>query len=153
MATMEEKIYADYIGAMKAKNKPLSDFLSYIRSEMKNAAINSKKDKLEDNEVLAVFIKHKKRLQDTLTAIQSSGKQDAIDEAKREITLVEAYLPKSMDESELIQIIDQVIKDTGAASMKDMGKVMKEVSAKVGARAEASKISALVKGKLSGQAG
>jgi uncharacterized protein len=151
MSTMEEKIYADYISAMKTKNKPLIDFLSYIRSEMKNAAINAKKDKLEDNEVLAVFIKQKKRLQDTLAAIQSSGKQEAIDEAKREIVLVEAYLPKGMEESELIQIIDQVIKDTGAASMKDMGKVMKEVSAKVGVRAEAAKISALVKGKLSGQ--
>jgi uncharacterized protein YqeY len=148
---MEERIYTDYISAMKTKNKPLVDFLSYIRSEMKNAAISAKKDKLQDDEVLMVFTKHKKRLQDTLAAIQSSGKQEAIDDAKREISLVETYLPKSMDEVELIKIIDQVIKDTGAASMKDMGKVMKEVSVKVGARAEASKISALVKGKLSGQ--
>lgn len=149
MATMEENIYADYVGAMKAKNKPLVDFLSYIRSEMKNAAINAKKDKLEDKEVLAVFSKQKKRLQDTLAAIQTSNKQEAIDDVKREIALVDTYLPKGLDESELIAVIDQIIKDTGASSMKDMGKVMKEVTAKVGAKAEASKVSALVKGRLS----
>jgi len=149
MATMEEKIYTDYVSAMKAKNKPLIDFLSYIRSEMKNAAINAKKDKLEDKEVLAVFSKQKKRLQDTLAAIQSSNKQEAIDDVKREIGLVDTYLPKGMDESELIKVIEQAIRDTGAGSMKDMGKVMKEVTAKVGAQAEASKISALVKAKLS----
>ena len=146
---LEEKIYQDYVAALKAKDKHKTDFLSLIRAELKNHAINLKKEKLEDDEVLAVLKKQQKRLQDAKESIASSQRQDLIDNIEQELAIVSEYLPEPLQEEELAKIIDSVIAETGASSMKDMGRVMKEVLAKVGAQADSKKVSQLVKDKLS----
>jgi hypothetical protein len=149
---LEEKIYKDYVDALKVKNKHRADFLSLIRAEIKNAAIVLKKDKLDDNEVMVVLKKQKKRLEDAKESFLASGRVDAIEELKLEITSIEEYLPKAIDQDELLKIITAVIAQTQAVSMKDMGKVMKEVTAQAGPAADAKIISQLVKAKLSGSA-
>ncbi|MEI8348567.1 MAG: GatB/YqeY domain-containing protein [Candidatus Omnitrophota bacterium] len=145
---LEEKIYKDYIEALKAKDKHKTVFLSFMRAELKNSALALKKDKLEDNEVLAVFKKQKKHLEETKETISSSGRVDAISEVERELSLLDEYLPVSLSDSELTVIIDQVITEIGATSVKDMGRVMKQVMATAGARADAKKVSDLVRKKL-----
>ena len=146
---LEEKIHNDYIAALKSKDKHKSEFLSFIRADLKNKAIDLKKEKLDDEEVLLVLQKQKKRLEDTKESIEKSGRTELLEEVNREFSILAEYLPKALSESELIAIIDEVITSTDASSMKDMGVVMKEVRARVGARAEAKKISELVKQKLS----
>ena len=146
---LEDKIFKDYAQALKAQDKHKSGFLSFVRADLKNRAIELKKEKLDDDEALAVLQKQKKRLQDSKEAIVKSGRQELLEPIERELTLINEYLPQPLEESELVKVIEEVISQVGASSIKDMGKVMKEVIAKVGARAEPKQVSALVKSKLS----
>ena len=146
---LEDKIFKDYAQALKAQDKHKCGFLSFVRADLKNRAIELKKEKLDDDEALAVLQKQKKRLQDSKEAIVKSGRQELLEPIERELTLINEYLPQPLEESELVKVIEEVISQVGASSIKDMGKVMKEVIAKVGARAEPKQVSALVKSKLS----
>lgn len=146
---LEERIYKDYVEALKAKDKHKTVFLSFMRAELKNSAITLKKDKLDDNEVLTVFKKQKKRLEEAREAIRACSKVEAVDEIERELSILDTYLPKALEDSELAGIIDKVIAEIGATSIKDMGKVMKQVLEIAGARADAKRLSELVKQKLS----
>jgi len=145
---LEDKIYQDYLSALKERNKHKIDFLSFIRAGLQNAAFDLRKEKLEDNEVLAVLNKQKKRLEETKQNIGLSGRADLLENAEKELALLNAYLPKPLEENELIGIITQAISGLNATSVKDMGKVMKEVMAKVGVQADAKKVSDLVRAKL-----
>ncbi len=146
---LENKIYQDYIQALKAKNRQKIDFLSLIRSDIKNQAISLKKDKLEDMEVLAVLKKSQKKLQDAKESIAKSGRADLLQDIEKELIIVSEYLPKPLEESELIEIINMVISEYTASSMKDMGRIMKEVLVRTGVRADSKTVSSLVKTKLS----
>ena len=147
--TLEERIYKDYVEALKAKDKAKTDFLSFIRAELKNAAIDLRKEKLDDNEVFTVLKKQKKRLYETKESIVSSGREDLLKDVDRELALLSEYLPPPLAENELTEIINQVISEVNALSMKDMGRVMKGVLAKTGARADSKHVSELVRNKLS----
>ncbi|MDD5070821.1 MAG: GatB/YqeY domain-containing protein [Candidatus Omnitrophica bacterium] len=148
---LEEKIYQDYIVALKAKDQKRSSFLSFIRAALKNVAIDLKKDKLEDSDVFAVLKKQKKQLEDTKESMLSSGRDDLIKNAEDEIEILQAYLPNLLNEQELTKIIDQVIADLNAQSVKDMGPVMKEILSRVGVRADSKIVSNFVRQKLSSQ--
>ena len=147
--SLEEKVYSDYIIALKAKDRKKSSFLSFLRSELKNQAINLKKQSLEDNEVLEVFKKQKKRLQDAKESMAGSGRDDLIEDLQQELQTICEYLPKPLDDSELVTIVEEIILSIGASSIKDMGRVMKEILSKVGVRADSKKVSILVKDRLS----
>ena len=146
---LEEKIYREYLEALKARDKEKLDFLSFIRAELKNAAINVKKDKLDDNNVLVVIKKQKKRLEEAKESTLPSGRTDLLQSIEKELAILDSYLPQPLEESQLVEIINQTISALGAASMKDMGRVMKEVLAQVGVRADTKRVSELVKSKLS----
>ena len=146
---LEEKIYKDYVEALKSKNRDKTDFLSLVRAELKNQAIDLKKNKLEDSEVLPVLKKQQKRLQDAKEAIASSERKDLLQSIENELALLAEYLPQPLSDEELSKIIEEVITEAQASSMKDMGRVMKEVIEKAGARADSKKISEIVKAKLS----
>ncbi len=146
---LEEKIYQYYVTALKARNKPKSEFLSLIRSELKNLAIDLKKEKLDDGEALTVLKKQQKRLADAKETISKSERTDLIEGLEKELSLLQGYLPEALSEDELVKVIDEVILQTGSSSMKDMGKVMKEVLAQVGVRADSKMASSIVKAKLS----
>jgi uncharacterized protein YqeY len=147
---LEEKIYKDYIEAFKARNREKSDFLSFVRAELQNLAIGAKKAKLEDNEALSVLQKLRKRLEEAKEVAVSSSKKDFLEKTEKEISILNEYLPKTLSEEEILGFINEAITVTQAASMKDMGKVMKEVLAKVGTQADSKTVSDLVKQKLSG---
>ena len=146
---LEDKIYKDYVDALKARDKPRTDFLSFIRAELKNKAISLKKERLNDAEVVGVLNKQKKHLEETKDSISSSSRKELIDSVNNELAVLEKYLPQSLDEADVINIIDEVIAELGAASMKDMGKVMKQVLEKISGRADSQRISEIVRQKLS----
>lgn len=147
--TLEKRIYNDYVTALKSKDKERAQLLNFIRAAIKYIAIDLKKDSLSDEEVLSVLKKNQKQITETKESGIAANKQDIIDKAEKELSIVNEYLPKAIDESKLIEIIDQAIADTGAMSQKDMGKVMKEVLVKVGISADAKQTSSIVKQKLS----
>lgn len=146
---LTEKIYKDYIEAFKARNRDKADFLSFVRAELQNLTISAKKDKLEDSETLGVLQKLKKRLEEAKESVIKSGKNDFIEKTEKEIAILAEYLPKALSEVELTSIINEVTLSVGATSLKDMGKVMKEVLARVGAQADSKTVSDLVKKRLS----
>lgn len=146
---IEDIIYKDYIAALKARDKHKVDFLSFVRADLKNCAIDLKKEKLDDNEALIVLKKQKKRIRDSKENIVSSGRSDLIQNIDKELAILDQYLPKSLGENELIQVVETVIVETDASSMKDMGKVMKEILAKIGAAVDTKRVSEIVKEKLS----
>lgn len=145
---LEEQIYNDYIKALKAKDKNTSTFLSFIRSALKNRAIDLKKDKLDDEEAITVLTKERKRLRDARETISNSQRSDALGAIEQELKIIGQYLPQEIDTGALMVIIDEAISQEKASSIKEMGKVIKHVLAKVGAQADAKTVSELVKQKL-----
>lgn len=146
---LEEKIYNDYLLALKERDRHKIEFLSFIRSELKNLSIQLRKDKLSDEDVLSVLNKQRKRLEETKESVISTDRHDLIEKVDKEISLLNEYLPLPLTEAELIKIIEEKIQETNALSLKDMGKIMKTVLAEVGLRADPKRVSELVKNKLS----
>ena len=146
---LEEKIYKNYFEALKSKNKAKSNFLSFLRSELKNQAINLKQERLEDKEVLMILKKQQKQIKEAKESISSSGRTDLIKNLDYELSILTEYLPQPLSEAEVKISIDNAISELNATSIKDMGKVMKVVIEKIGSRADSKRISEIVKEKLS----
>ena len=145
---MFEKVKSDLITAMKEQNKFKLDVIRMLKSAIQNEAIAQKKD-LSDEEVLGVIKREVKKRNSSIEEYSKYGKTEVIEDLKREIEILSEYLPEELSDDELNQVIDDVIKEIGATDIKSMGLVIKTVSAKVGARADMSKVSKVVKEKLS----
>jgi uncharacterized protein YqeY len=146
---LEEKILNDYREAMKARDAVRSSILSFLRSEIMNVAIAKNKDKLDDSEIIAVIRKQIKTHQDSIEQFQKGSRQDLVDKETKELEILKLYLPKELSTDEIKGIIEDAIALTGAGGIKDMGKVMKEVTAKTAGQADGRLISDLVKERLS----
>lgn len=149
---MRDKINADLKEAMKAGQKDRVGTLRLINAAIKAADIDARpsgKDKISDTEILSVLAKMVKQRRDSIEQYTSGGRQDLVDKEAAEITVIETYLPKQMSEAEAKAAIADIIKETGAASAKDMGKVMGALKAKYAGQMDFGKASALVKEQLS----
>lgn len=146
---IEDRIYQEYIQALRSKNKQKSVFLSFIRAELKNKAIDLKKDRLDDTEALVVLKKQQKKLNDQKESITASGRINMVDDIEKEISSLAEYLPKPLGEDQLLKIIESKIAAIDSPSMKDMGKIMTSVLSEVGLRADSRMVSSIVKNRLS----
>jgi len=146
---LEEKILNDYKEAMKAKNVVKTSVLSFLRAEMINTATAKKKAKLDDPEVVSVIKKQIKQRQDSIEQYTLGNRLDLADKEAKELVILKEYLPPEMPADEIKKIIEEVIAATQAAGIKDMGKVMKEVNAKVAGQADGKLVSDLVRERLS----
>ena len=146
---LEEKIFNDYKQAMKNKDTLKSSALSFLRAEMINLAFAKKKKNLDDSEVIAVIRKQVKAHQESIEQFTQGRRQDLADKEARELEILKAYLPLELEPNEIKKIIEEAITTTSAQDLKDMGKVMKEVSAKIAGKADAKIVSDLVKARLS----
>jgi hypothetical protein len=145
---LEERILKEYQEAMKARDTLKSTLLSSLRAEMVNAAIKEKKDKLDDNGIIAVIRKQIKQHQDSIEQFEKGGRADLVEKEKRELEILKSYLPQQLSDEEIKKIIDEVILATGAQGPKDIGRVMKEVMSKIGQGADPKLVSDLVKARL-----
>jgi len=145
---LEEKILSDYKEAMKAKDSLRSSVLSFLRAEVMNVAIAKKKNKLDDGEVIVVIKKQIKQRQDSIEQFTKGARLDMAEKEAKEKEILKAYLPPELPEAEIKKIIAKVIALTGACGVKDMGKVMKEVNAKIAGQADAKLVSDLVRSAL-----
>ena len=146
---LEEKINKDYVQAMKDKDSVRSSTVSFLRAQLKNVRIDKRVEKLEEADVLAVIKKQIKQRQDSIEQYKQGARQDLVDKETKEMEILKGYLPQEMSETELKAIVDGAIKEAGAQSMKDMGKVMSVVMSKTAGRADNKSISELVKKTLS----
>jgi uncharacterized protein YqeY len=145
---LEEKIFNDYKEAMKNKDTLKSSVLSFLRAGLINVAMEKKKKALEDNDVVAVIRKQVRERQDSIEQFQKGNRLDLAEKETKELEILKSYLPPEFSPEEIKKIIEEAISVTGAQDMKDMGKVMKEVTAKVAGQADGKLISDLVKERL-----
>ena len=137
--------------AMKAKNERAVSTLRMVNSTLKNADIEARgagKPPLGDAEVLPVLQKMIKQRQESVEMYQKGGRADLVKQEQEEIAIITAYLPKQMSDAEMTAAIEAAIKDTGAAGMKDMGKVIGALKGKYAGQMDFGKASGLVKAKL-----
>jgi hypothetical protein len=146
---LEEKILNDYKEAMKARDSIRASTLSFLRAALANATIEKRNKPLDDNEVIVVIKRQIKQHQDSIEQFKKGNRQDLVDKETAELKILESYLPKQLSADEIKKIIEEIVTATGASSPKDMGKVMKEVMAKVGGSADGKLVSDLVKERLS----
>lgn len=146
---LEEKILNDYKQAMKGRDALKSSVLSFLRAEMLNVAIAKKKKNLDDNEIIGVIRKQIKGRQESIAQFKQGNRLDLADKESKELEILKSYLPPEMSAEEIKKIIEEAVSATGAQEMKDMGRLMKEVTAKVAGKADSKLVSDLVKARLS----
>ena len=145
---LEEKIMEDYKKAMKDRDAAKTSTLSFLRAELKNAAIDKRKDKLEDAEVIAVVKKQVKQRQDSIEQFKAGGRQDLVEKETKELEILKSYLPPQLSEEKIREIIEEAVKETGASGPQDMGKLMKALLPKLSGGADNRLVSELVKARL-----
>ncbi|PIP21270.1 MAG: glutamyl-tRNA amidotransferase [Candidatus Omnitrophica bacterium CG23_combo_of_CG06-09_8_20_14_all_40_11] len=145
---LEEKIFNDYKEAMKNKDTLKSSVLSFLRASLMNAAIEKKKKSLLDFDVITVIRRQIKERQDSIEQFQKGNRQDLADKESKELEILKSYLPAELSSDEIKKIIEETILSTGASGIKDMGKVMREVTAKIAGRADGKLVSDLVRDRL-----
>jgi hypothetical protein len=138
--------------AQKAKNERAVSTLRMVNSTLKNADIEARTTGklLGDPEVLAILQKMIKQRQESVEMYKKGGRDDLANQENEEIAIISAYLPKQMSEAEVAAAIDAAIAETGAAGMKDMGKVIGVLRGKYAGQMDFGKASGLVKAKLAG---
>ena len=144
---MRAKISEDLKTAMKSGDKAKVATLRMINAAIQSAEIDAKKA-LDDAGILAVMGKMVKQRRDSIDQYTKGGRADLAEAEQAEIAIIEAYLPKQMDDSEVADAVAAAIKETGAASPKDMGKVMGALKAKYAGKMDFQKASAAVKAAL-----
>src|SRR5215468_4696286 len=130
--------------AMKAKNERAVSTLRMVNSTLKNADIEARgqgKEPLADAEVLSVLQKMIKQRQESVELYDKGGRPELAAGEREEIAIISSYLPKQMSEDEMKSAIADAIKDTGAAGMKDMGKVIAALKAKYAGQMDFAKAS------------
>jgi hypothetical protein len=146
---LEEKIMNDYKEGMKKRDALKSSVLSFLRADLLNTAIAKKKKNLEDNEIIGVIRKHIKARQESIEQFSQGNRPDLADKEAKELEILKAYLPPEMSAEEIKKIIEEAVTATAALGLKDMGKVMKVVTAELAGKADSKLVSDMVKSRLS----
>ena len=146
---LEERILTDFKEAMKNKETARVSTISFLRAQLSYTALEKNKKSLDDAECIAVIKKLIKQHQDSIEQFKAGGRQDLVEKEEKELEYLNVYLPAQMSEAEVKKIVDEAVAATGAAGIKDMGKVMKEVLAKTAGQADGKLVSDLVKARLS----
>ncbi|MBX7534198.1 GatB/YqeY domain-containing protein [Qipengyuania sp. GH1] len=149
---LREKIQAETVTAMKAKDKERTATLRLIGAKIKDRDIELRTadKKPEDDELVTdVLMKMAKQRRESIAMYEEGGRQELADKEQAELVVIEEFLPKQMSEDETRAAIAQIKADTGADGIKDMGKVMGELKARHGATLDMTKASGLVKEALS----
>jgi len=147
--TLKERITEDMKSAMRASDKERLSTIRMVQAAIKQREVDER-IALDDAQVLAVLEKMVKQRRESIAAFEQGGRADLADKEKAEIAILSAYLPEQLSESEVDALIQAAIAETGAASMKDMGKVMGAVKAKAAGRADMGAVSARIKAALAG---
>jgi len=145
--SLKNKITEDMKDAMRAKDAARLGTVRLLLAAMKQKEVDERVV-LTDADVLGIIDKMVKQRRESIAQFEKAGRKDLADAEKAEIAVLSAYLPQQMSEAEVGAAIADAIKETGAAGVKDMGKVMAMLKAKLAGRTDMGKVSGLVKAKL-----
>jgi len=146
--SLAERLTEDLKLAMKARDQLRMDVIRMAKAALLNKEIELKKD-LDESEMNRVLITLVKQRKEAAEQYLEAKRQDLADKELKEIIIIESYLPKALTKEELTQIIESAVQETGSVTIKDMGKVMKAVMAKLaGKAADGKQINELVRARL-----
>lgn len=146
---LEEKILNDYKEAVKSRDTLKSSVLSFLRADMLNQATAKKKNKLDDPEIVIVIKKQIKQRQDSIEQFTKGNRLEMAEKEKKELEILKGYLPPELSVEQIKVLIEEAIISTGASDIKDMGRLMKELTVKIAGGADGKLVSDLVRQRLS----
>ncbi len=148
--TLGEQIVSDLTAAMKAQDAQRTSTLRMVKAAMMNRKIE-KGSELDDDDVQKLLRSLVKQRRDSIEQYEKAGRQELVDKEAAEIAVIETYLPQAVSAEEIERVVAAAIAESGATSMKDMGKVMKATQAALaGKNADGKTISEIVKARLAG---
>lgn len=148
MADIKSSIADDVKAAMRSKDKEKLAALRLIQAAFKQKEVDER-IALNDVQCIAILDKMAKQHRDSINQFQEASREDLVKKERFELNIIEAYLPARLTDEEIASMIDTTISQTGAESMKDMGKVMGILKGELQGRADMSQVSALIKARLS----
>ncbi len=146
---LKEQISKDFNEALKARDERKLSALRLLRTEIKKREVSGQKKELADAEVMETITTLVKQRRESIRIFREGQRQDLVEKEEAELQFLQTYLPQPLSQSAIEVLIDQVLLETRATGMKDQGKVMKAVMAKISGRAEGKIVSEIVKQKLS----
>jgi hypothetical protein len=146
---IREKIMNDMKSAMREKDQVRLEAIRFLQAAIKNREIEVRPNAITADDVLSVIKKMVKQRKESIEQYQAANRQDLVDKENAELKVIEGYLPAQMSKEQIEAIVAQVIAETKASSIKDMGTVMKAVIAKTAGAADNKLVSEAIKSKLS----
>ena len=144
---MRDTILKDLVLAMKNKDKETLSVLRMVKGAMQLEEIN-KKHELDDEEVISVIAKQIKTRKESIVEFEKANRGELIEQTQKEIDILNKYMPRQMSEEEINTVIDEIFNKVQPTSVKDMGKVMKEIAPLVKGKADMSLVNKLIKDRL-----
>ena len=146
--TLNERINSDMVTFMKSKDSFSLGVVRMVKGAIQLEKINLKRD-LNDEEVVSVVAKQIKMRNDSISEFSKAGRDDLVEQYKKEIEILNKYMPEQLSSDEVTKIIDEAFAKVNPTGPKEMGLIMKEVSPKLKGRADMAKVNAIIKEKLS----
>jgi len=148
MSELKNQIIADMKSAMKAKDSATLKAVRMIVEAIKQKEVDTREE-LDDQGILAVIQKMVKQRKDSIDQFTQAGRDDLVAVEEAELKVINLYMPKQLSENEIESVVDQVISQTGASGMQDMGKLMGVLKAELSGKADMGTVSNIIKSKLS----
>ncbi len=145
---MVEKLDKDMIEAMKAKDKDKLTVIRMVKASLKQEQIDHKKE-INDDLLIEVVNRQIKMRKDSIQEFEKGNRQDLVEKTQAEIDVLMNYLPEQLSKEEVEKVIDDIFLELNPSGQKDMGKVMKEATAKLKGKADMKEVSTIIKDKLS----
>jgi hypothetical protein len=146
--SLKDKINEDMKGAMRSKDAALLGTIRLIQAAIKQKEVDDR-IVLNDSNVIVIIEKMLKQRSDSIEAFKKANRKDLVDKEEFEVVVLKKYMPQQMELAEVDKIIQDIIKKTGASSMKDMGPVMSQVKEILAGKANMAEVSKIIKIKLS----
>ena len=146
---LKERITEDMKSAMRAKDTLRLGTIRLLLAAMKQREVDERIE-LDDVAISGIIEKLIKQRRDSISQFQTAGRQDLVDGEQAELAILQAYLPEPLSPAEVDAAVSAAVAESGAASVKDMGKVMALLKARLAGRADMGQVSALIKAKLAG---
>lgn len=144
---MKEELLQDLKEAMKNKETLRKDTITMLRAAILQVEKDSRKT-LNDDEICAIVAKEVKKRKESVKEYEDAGREDIAENLKKEIEILSKYLPEQLTEEEIRKMVEDAVKESGAASPRDMGKVMSILRPKTAGKADGKLVSDIVKERL-----
>ncbi len=145
--SLKDRITDDVKDAMRARDKPRLATLRLITAAIKQQEVDERIE-LDDTQLLSLLDKMCKQRRESISQFEKAARDDLVAQEVSELAIIKSYLPEQLGEAEIAALIDETMAATGAASIKDMGKVMGQLKPKLQGRADMAAVSAMIKAKL-----